>query len=462
MLDGFFDKFPFRRKLTRDRFARLLLKRLRSADGVTSVRYEPEHFRLFVDGEQYVNLANFYDEYLRLKPAEREHHVENILQSVFLSGFKLPDDFEDAKHDLMPKIWPRAAFDRLDLQAAVDGSQPSKFATLPVGDHFYLGLVYDLPKSVRTIGAEELEKWNVTLSEALEIAIANLRSHPMKVSCLLPKEEGAADENAVEETGNFLPPREYDGIESENELAPDGRVYIFMSGDSFDATRMILLDGLSELETAGRPVALAPNRDILLVAGEGDEMALAALAAFASQMYENEPRPHVPIPLVSNGQGAWSEYHVDAAHAAYDDLHALEVKYLAEEYSEQKPLLEKLYAEQYLRGQYLRETRSAEDDEQLKPSPPFIASLLVAEASDGSFESHAVWPEDQATLLPKADVVAFMKQAEGAAPIQIPWSDVMAVLDDLVYELPDHYPPRFQVAEFPSDLALRILSEDQE
>lgn len=461
MFDQFLEKLPFRRKLTRERFANILIKRLEAADGITSVKFEAEPFRLVVDGQQFVNLANFYEEHLRLDAQERQSHLSNILQGIFQSGFELPSEFEDARHDLLPKVWPRSAFDRLDLQARVDGREPVNFATVPLGPHLYLGLVYDLPKSVRTIGADELAAWGVSLEDALDIARENLKSRPMTVGKIGPNEDDADDVddqgigNDSEDT--FTPPTEYSGESDFEAIQPDGRVYIFVTGDSYDATRIVLLGELHQMELAGRPVVMSPNRDALLVAGSDDEQGITALAALAGQMYEGEPRPHVPIPLVLDEDGEWIEFRVTATHPAHDTLHALEVKYLAEEYNEQKPLLEKLYADKYLSI-----SESVAGDSTVEHNAPFVASLLVAESNDGRFESHAVWAEDLDTLLPKADVVAFMKQAEGAAPIQIPWADVMAVLDDLVTEVPEHYPPRYQVTEFPSDLALKILTEDDE
>lgn len=465
MLSKLWNKLAFRRRLTKDRFARIVAKRLNAARGIKTVKYEPEQFRLVVDGQQYINLGNHYQEHLRLDPEERATHIESILQFVFLSGFELPEEFEDARHDLMPKVWPRAAFDRLNLEAEVEGKDPKPFATVPLGEHLYLGLVYDLPKSVRTIGHEDLDRWSVSLTEALEIARTNLRAHPIKVNCLLPRPEeedgvGGNDVGTTSDPVDFLLPTEYTGESSRYDLPPDGRIYFFMTGDSFDASRLVLLPELEQLESAGRPVAVAPNRDVLLVAGANDEQGLTAMAGFATQLYENEPRPHVPIPMTFDTDGKWSEFRLDKSHPAYNDFHTLELKYLAEEYGEQKPLLEKLYAERYLKGLYLPGKKTQDQDE-TTPAPPFVASLLVAEASDGTFESHAVWAEDLDTLLPKADVVAFIRQEADSVPVQIPWADVMAVLDDLLHEVPGHYPPRYQVTGFPSDLALRILTEDE-
>lgn len=459
MIRRILEKLSFNKPLTKNRFAKTLIKRLQAADGVRNVTFEVEQFRLIVDGQQYVNLANFYDEHLRLEKAERENHIANILQGIFQSGFELPVDFEDARHDLLPKVWPRSAFDRLDLQAKVDGREPLNFATVPLGDHHYLGLVYDLPKSVRTIGGNELDMWGVTLEEAFETAKENLRSRPMTVGKIGPENAEDSESELEGELGDsFTPPHEYMGeAELEEDIEPDGRVYLFVTGDSYDATRLILLNELKQMELAGDPVAISPNRDALLVAGSNDEQALTALAALAAQMYEAEPRPHVPIPLSVDDEGRWFEFRVTPDHPAYKSFHALEVKYLAEEYNEQKPLLEKLYADKYLK----REGASANLSEAAN-AVPFVASLLVAESADGEFESHAVWAEHLETLLPKADVVAFMKQSEDSLPIQIPWTDVVAVLDDLLIEVPDHYPPRYQVNGFPSDLALKILTEDCE
>ena len=466
MLDQFLNR------LTKERFARQLMRRLKAADGVGEVEYDRENFRLVVDGSQYINLSNFYDEHRRLPKDDRAEHLQSILQGVFQSGFELPEELEDAKPDLLPKIWPRAAFDRLDLKARVEGRPPSPLAAVPVGEHLYLGVVYDLPRSVRMVSQGDLEGWDTTLYEALEIATDNLRERQIQVAQIggRPDEpqtqefDGGEAEDSDEEPdfGGFGESGGTAFADDEPEDRPYGnpfadhadedggefepsrpRVFIFSTGDSYDATRLILLPDLDMLRLNGRPVALAPNRDVLIVCGDDDEAGLTVMASLASQMYDGEPRPHVPIPVTHDGED-WADFRVPPGHPAYDDLHKLEVRYLAEEYAEQKPILEEL------------QTKMAE----IGQDPLFVATPIVTQTDEGEVRSHAVWSKGVQALLPRTDYIGFMRSVEESEPVSCKWSDVAAVLDDLLVPEPDYYPPRWRVTEFPSDLALKILTEE--
>ena len=431
MLDQFFNR------MTRDRFARQLMRRLKAADGVGPVEYDRENFRLVIDGTQYINLSNFFDEHRRLPKEDRVDHLKSILQGVFQSGFQLPEDLDDARPDLLPKVWPRAAFDRLDLKARAEGRDPAPLAAIPLGEHLYLGVVYDLPRSVRMVSQADLDAWDTTLYEALEIATDNLRERQIQVAQI----GGRQDEPQTEPLGQ-PDPAEFEAAGDEEFAAARPRVFIFSTGDSYDATRVILLPDLDQLQLNGRPVALAPNRDVLLVTGDDDEAGLSVLATLASQMYDGEPRPHVPM-CVSHDGVDWVDFRVPTSHPAYPALHELEVRYLAEEYAEQKPILEEMQQSAARRGQ----------------DALYVAAPIVVRDEDGRMESHAVWADGVAALLPKADVIGFMKGEDGSDVVRCPWKDVAAVLDDLLIPEPDVYPPRWRVTEFPSELALRILTE---
>src|SRR4051812_11770749 len=96
-----------------------------------------------------------------------------------------------------------------------------------LGEHLVAALAYDWPEAVQSIAAEDLRRWGVTFDEAME----------------------AAKQNLAEATLGYTKVGE--------------GLYAFLSGDSYDATRLLLVDRIGDLDVAGRPVAMVPNRDTL-------------------------------------------------------------------------------------------------------------------------------------------------------------------------------------------------------
>ena len=116
-----------------------------------------------------------------------------------------------------------------------------------LAEHLAIGLVYDLPDSMRTIVDEDLENWGVTFYEALEAACANLRQ----------KEDPV-----------FVSP--HDGT------------YLSATGDNYDASRLILTDMIHQFDVAGDAIAMVANRDTLIVTGSENTPGLKMMAARAT------------------------------------------------------------------------------------------------------------------------------------------------------------------------------------
>ncbi len=166
------------------------------------------------------------------------------------SGFrKLPDDFDAARPDLRPRLWSRLSFEKARLQKRLEGNglDADALPMQPIGDHLALTLAFDWSESVQSINQDNLDSWGVSFFEALEAGEVNLQ----------------------EATQGYAQVRE--------------GFYAFASGDSYDATRIILADRIETLEVAGRPVAMAPNRDGSLITGSEGEEGLAMLAGMAAQ-----------------------------------------------------------------------------------------------------------------------------------------------------------------------------------
>lgn len=98
------------------------------------------------------------------------HHFEvvaNELEDDAMQAERF-GSFEEARPFLYPRLWPQEALDEMGdvhehMLARID--LPGTVTTL----------VFDLPRSVRTVVRDEADRWNLSDSELFEIALANLR-----------------------------------------------------------------------------------------------------------------------------------------------------------------------------------------------------------------------------------------------------------------------------------------------
>lgn len=226
ILDQFLNRPP-----SQNSFATMLLKRIRASGDHRPVTYDAAGFRLLRSNNQVMFLGNTYQEYLRGTKDERETIVRRFLAMWHTSEKPVPEDFDLVKADLLPALRARSYLE-VDLLLAGDGE-----GTIPpyeiVGDHLALSLVYDLPDSMMTVNDELLGKWNVTFYEAMEVARKNLHDKP-------------------------------------TQCAQIDSAYALTNGDAYDATRLVVLDFIHQLEVKGDVIAMVPNRERLYVAGSDD------------------------------------------------------------------------------------------------------------------------------------------------------------------------------------------------
>jgi hypothetical protein len=178
----------------------------------------------------------------------------------------------------------------------------------PIGEHLIALVVYDLPEATAVVNQNTLDQWDVSFYEALEVARENLEQTP----CSFAK------------VGDFM--------------------YGSATGDSYDASRLLMLDLIRRMEVKGCPIALVPNRETLLVTGSDDVEGLEAVAKIAEKALD-DPRPINAIPLRLDGT-EWVEWMPPADHPLYAKFRLLELQSLGREYADQKPALEALYEKQ--------------------------------------------------------------------------------------------------------------------
>lgn len=91
-----------------DQFAESIMAGLRTAGDTRSFRYDREGVQLLCE-DCTMNLREIYTEHCQLSKAGRQEHLQHVLKALLL-GPPLPEDFEDAAHDLRPHILPRLMF----------------------------------------------------------------------------------------------------------------------------------------------------------------------------------------------------------------------------------------------------------------------------------------------------------------------------------------------------------------
>jgi hypothetical protein len=395
---------------TEARFAQLFMSELQQAGETRPIKFDADEFQLVIaeNGEQsgLINLRNFYAEFCSLSPADRKKYLPETIQAILAPREELPEDFETIKGHLRPKIWARASIEHTNLQARIRGGQ--KGIDMPqyeVGAHLLASIVYDLPRSVRSISTEELETWGTSYYEALEIATQNLTE------------------------AGFAYAKVGEGL------------YVSATGDSYDASRILLTEFIRSLEVQGEIIAMVPNRDMLLVAGADDDQALEGMVTLAEQAVEG-PRPLASTPLRLVGDD-WVDWMPSRGHQLFDRFRILELKYLYQEYSQQKEMLDKLYEQQGI--------------------DRFVATFSAATDDDtDSLFSYSVWSEGVETLLPQTEKVMFFRPGvgeENKLVASVPWRRVEKILGHLLSDV-DLYPKRFLVTEFPTEAELGQLCKE--
>jgi hypothetical protein len=127
LLDFFF------RPLTPEKFAERFIREMHLAGARDDLVYDRENFRI-VRGKPekwtWIGLTNFYKEYLSLPRGKRRQHLVSRARMHVSKFGELPESFEEARSHLRPKLWVRAALEKLRLQVEVDGGEPGR-STFP-------------------------------------------------------------------------------------------------------------------------------------------------------------------------------------------------------------------------------------------------------------------------------------------------------------------------------------------
>ncbi len=395
-------KFIRRLFATADRgtFLDLFLGELRDSPLGAKLEFKEEDFAVVTPNGR-INLSNFYAEYCLIPWHKRKAYIQRTVGIFTSIRDDLPQEFDEAKGNLMPKIWMRSSFAHQALLCRIEGKEPPALDAAPLGEHLLTTIVYDLPESMQTIPPEQFKTWEISSYEAWEIAIDNL----------------AERTRAIAKIGDHL--------------------VSAVSGDNYDANRLFLVDRLREIGMTGHLIAMVPNRDTLYVTTIDNSVGLKMMAELSSKTLQNEPRPMSPFPLqyVDN---EWVDWHPPMNHVLYPRFQEMRTRFMQGEYAEQKVLLEKLQS----KGEFPEQ---------------FVATYSVLQKKDTEeILSYAVWGDGVDTLLPEVDRVALIQTPEKPLGF-VAWARIVEVMGDDMTVVPDVYPKRYQVRFFPTPAQLEEL-----
>jgi uncharacterized protein YtpQ (UPF0354 family) len=233
--------------LSPEQFAAYIERRLvLNDDEVEVLGREGVTLRLKVRGREVISdVSNAYAAYAR-DPAQLDAVARGYVR-VLLG--ELPErserDFASLKDRVMPMLKP------IELLVMVSERKLPMIAYRDFLADLIITYVIDEKNSVAFINEQQLDAWGLTLQDLHDTAVANLRRRTTEEARFTTVGEG------------------------------DQRLFIFSSGDGYDATRLLLTDVLAEWERAlsGRLVVGIPNRDFLIALGDANQDIMRAVAA---------------------------------------------------------------------------------------------------------------------------------------------------------------------------------------
>lgn len=370
----------------RDAFALQVMEWIRANGEKRMIEYDNETFRIFPEGDSsfFLALDHLFHAYQMAGRDDRASIFESAIHHWNIAPSGLPESFDEAREDILPAVRPLTYFESLGSQL---NTEHEAWPHLVLGEHLGAALVYDMQESMVYLTHDMLDSWGVTIYEVFE----------------------AARENLVDLSSDpFIQLRE--GLFQAN-----GR-------DSYDASRLLLTTEIRDLGFSGDIIAVAPNRETLLVA---DADNYGALSALLEKVYESlkDPRPISQMAFELVGD-EWRPWLPEPSHSLFADFKSLQLQYFRAAYDEQANLMKK--------------------PARTKPNRERAADYSVAVDPDtGEPFSYCVWgPSD--LLLPRCEKIVLTAELYGNNSLQASWETIFAKLGDRLQPL-EGYPELYRV-----------------
>jgi hypothetical protein len=313
--------------------------------------FEQAGFRFVSPVRGAFGLRMFFEEFAKAPPAERPALLK--AQAALIAGPDLPHTLELAKPHLIPTFRPLPGLytQRIrsgDLEgAAMVGELANALAQM--NEDVALGIGYQDGIATVQLLALDLEKLDVSFSDALHIAKQNLRL----VSGKPFKEVHYGVHQSTFQDAN-------------------------------DAARLCLPELVLELPVKGDPIAMIPTRDHLFIAGSNDEPALWHMLDLAAKLLATEPLVLSPE-LLHLRDGQWAPWSPRASRLA-DRTRELRLKFIADEYVTQAEAIAEVVGS--------------------TGRPLHVEPILVGKSEIDGWKSYCGIPPARPAWMPQADFVA--------------------------------------------------------
>ncbi len=232
--------------MSAEQFGGYMEKRLTVFDTIQVIDRAGMELRLRAnDADVTADLSTFYSAYLR-DPSQLDVVVETFVRVMLgMQPDRSTNDYAALADQIFPMLKP------LEMLVEVRERRLPMLAYREFLGDLMITYVIDEERSVAYINEEHLERWSVSVQDLHERAIENLRQRT---------------EQRVKYT---------------TVGAGDQQLFIYSSGDGYDAARLLLSDVLAEWARAlpGNLVIGIPNRDFLIAFSDTNPEILRAVAA---------------------------------------------------------------------------------------------------------------------------------------------------------------------------------------
>jgi uncharacterized protein YtpQ (UPF0354 family) len=232
--------------MTAEQFGGYMEKRLTLYDEVEVLDREGMELRLRVNGADVAaDLGTFYTAYKR-DPSQIDAVVQTFARTLL--GIQ-PDREINDYAELAGRVYP--ILKPIEMLAEVRERKLPMLAYREFLADLMIAYVIDEERSFAYINEDHLERWKVGIVDLHQQAIENLRR------------------------------RTDDRVTYTAVGAGEQRLFIYNSGDGYDATRLLLSDVLADWarEVPGRLVIGIPNRDFLIAFSDANSEVLRGVAA---------------------------------------------------------------------------------------------------------------------------------------------------------------------------------------
>jgi hypothetical protein len=371
-------------------------------NGVTAVQRHARDFALVImcdEREHVLFLENTFQETRELGPAAREARLVYVFEGA--ARVRRADGWEEAAPHLVPVLRGGAMF--AFTPADCVGQRFAPFLCE------YLAL--DSDGSMSYVSESTLRAWGVSRDEAFAHARATLAAH-----------------DAIH------------GVEP-YDAAASYPIWHVAYDDSYQSSRLLLPGWLASFagRVAGRPIAIVPDRNRVIVSGDEDIATVRRLLETAEREFSASARSLSPAVYTVDDTGRVVPYLGDASHPLARPLKIAELKLGIYEYGIQTNALKETYDAQNI--------------------DLFVGSFFGIESPSRGPISYTTWAEGAESLLPVTDFVAI--QIDGATAFA-PWKSIERHAAHCLRAEPTLEPPRMRTLGWPSREALLAIRDESD